>query len=126
MGVYVVDVKFRDLKRRMSFIKEKLADAHQQRDTTATVLAGEKASKKTTRTFVRSSDEAVEGAMLSCHLAFGMLSASRALTGMDEPPWLPLGQTFLLGHRTLPPFGQAAKGAARLLYSLIAEVTDGQ
>jgi GTPase len=32
MGVYVVDVKFRDLKRRMSFIKEKLADAHQKRE----------------------------------------------------------------------------------------------
>ena len=32
MGVYVVDVKFRDLKRRLSFIKEKLADAHQKRE----------------------------------------------------------------------------------------------
>src|SRR5438093_13467240 len=32
MGVYVVDVKFRDLKRRMSFIKEKLADAHKKRN----------------------------------------------------------------------------------------------
>jgi len=32
MGVYVVDVKFRDLKRRMSFIKEKLADAHRKRE----------------------------------------------------------------------------------------------
>jgi GTPase len=32
MGVYVVDVKFRDLKRRMSFIKEKLSDAHQKRE----------------------------------------------------------------------------------------------
>jgi GTP-binding protein HflX len=32
MGVYVVDVKFRDLKRRMSFIKDKLADAHQKRE----------------------------------------------------------------------------------------------
>jgi GTP-binding protein HflX len=32
MGVYVVDVKFRDLKRRMSFIKERLADAHQKRE----------------------------------------------------------------------------------------------
>ncbi|MFL6402255.1 MAG: GTPase HflX [Nitrososphaeraceae archaeon] len=32
MGVYVVDVKFRDLKRRMSFIKEKLADARQKRE----------------------------------------------------------------------------------------------
>jgi GTPase len=30
MGVYVVDVKFRDLKRRMSSIKEKLADAHKK------------------------------------------------------------------------------------------------
>ncbi|MGA7369790.1 MAG: GTPase HflX [Nitrososphaeraceae archaeon] len=28
MGEYRVDVKFRDLKRRMSFIKKKLADAH--------------------------------------------------------------------------------------------------
>ncbi|HET7389488.1 MAG TPA: GTPase HflX [Nitrososphaeraceae archaeon] len=32
MGVYVVDVKFRDLKRRMSFIKEKLADAYKKRE----------------------------------------------------------------------------------------------
>jgi GTP-binding protein HflX len=32
MGVYVVDVKFRDIKRRMSFIKEKLADAHKKRE----------------------------------------------------------------------------------------------
>ena len=32
MGVYVVDVKFRDLKRRMSFIKEKLADTHKKRE----------------------------------------------------------------------------------------------
>ena len=32
MGEYVVDVKFRDLKRRMSFIKEKLKDAHQKRE----------------------------------------------------------------------------------------------
>jgi GTPase len=32
MGEYTVDVKFRDLKRRMSFIKEKLADAHQKRE----------------------------------------------------------------------------------------------
>ena len=32
MGEYVVDVKFRDLKRRMSFIKEKLDDARKKRD----------------------------------------------------------------------------------------------
>ncbi|HYZ49866.1 MAG TPA: GTPase HflX [Nitrososphaeraceae archaeon] len=32
MGVYIVDVRFRDLKRRMSFIKEKLADAHHKRE----------------------------------------------------------------------------------------------
>ena len=32
MGEYVVDVKFRDLKRRMSFVKQKLADAHQKRE----------------------------------------------------------------------------------------------
>jgi GTP-binding protein HflX len=31
MGEYTVDVKFRDLKRRMSFIKKKLADAHTKR-----------------------------------------------------------------------------------------------
>jgi GTP-binding protein HflX len=31
MGEYVVDVKFRDLKRRISFIKEKLNDAHRKR-----------------------------------------------------------------------------------------------
>ena len=32
MGEYVVDVKFRDLKRRFSFIKEKLNDAHRKRE----------------------------------------------------------------------------------------------
>jgi GTP-binding protein HflX len=32
MGEYVVDVKFRDLKRRMSFIKEKLKDARRKRE----------------------------------------------------------------------------------------------
>ena len=36
MGEYVVDdvvdVKFHDLKRRISFIKEKLNDAHRQRE----------------------------------------------------------------------------------------------
>jgi GTP-binding protein HflX len=32
MGEYVVDVKFRDLKRRISFIKEKLNDAHRKRE----------------------------------------------------------------------------------------------
>ena len=32
MGEYVIDVKFRDLKRRMSFIKKKLAGAHAKRE----------------------------------------------------------------------------------------------
>ena len=32
MGEYVVDVKFRDSKRRMSFIKEKLQEAHRKRE----------------------------------------------------------------------------------------------
>jgi len=32
MGEYRVDVKFRDLKRQMSFIKKKLADAHTKRE----------------------------------------------------------------------------------------------
>ena len=32
MGEYVVDVKFRDLKRRISFIKEKLNEAHRKRE----------------------------------------------------------------------------------------------
>ena len=32
MGEYMVDVKFRDLKRRISFIKEKLNDAHRKRE----------------------------------------------------------------------------------------------
>ena len=32
MGEYIVDVKFRDLKRRISFIKEKLKEAHQKRE----------------------------------------------------------------------------------------------
>jgi hypothetical protein len=90
------------------------------------MLAGEKASQQATRAFVRSSDEAVEGTMLPGHSTVGILSAARALTSVDEPPTLLVGQTFsgqtfLLGHRTLPPFGQAAKGP-RLFYSLIAEV----
>jgi GTP-binding protein HflX len=32
MGEYIVDVKFRDLKRRMSSIKRKLEDAHRKRE----------------------------------------------------------------------------------------------
>ena len=32
MGEYTIDVKFRDLKRRMSFIKKKLAGAHAKRE----------------------------------------------------------------------------------------------
>lgn len=32
MGEYIIDVKFRDLKRRMYFIKKKLADAHAKRE----------------------------------------------------------------------------------------------
>jgi GTP-binding protein HflX len=32
MGEYIVDVKFRDLKRRISFIKEKLNEAHRKRE----------------------------------------------------------------------------------------------
>jgi GTPase len=32
MGEYVVDVKFRDLKRHISFIKEKLKGAHRKRE----------------------------------------------------------------------------------------------
>ena len=32
MGEYIVDVKFRDLKRRISFIKGKLNDAHRKRE----------------------------------------------------------------------------------------------
>lgn len=32
MGEYTVDVKFRDLKRRMNFVKEKLAEAKKKRD----------------------------------------------------------------------------------------------
>lgn len=32
MGEYTVDVKFRDLKRRISFIKEQLDDVHQKRE----------------------------------------------------------------------------------------------
>lgn len=32
MGEYTVDVKFRDLKRRMTFIKKKIADAHTKRE----------------------------------------------------------------------------------------------
>ena len=59
MGVYVVDVKFRDLKRRMSFIKEKIEDAHRKRElyhqqrlktagTTVVSLVGYTSSGKTT------------------------------------------------------------------------------
>jgi hypothetical protein len=85
------------------------------------MLAREKASQKAAGAFIGSSDEAVEGTMLSGHSAIGVLSASGALTRVDEPPRLSLGQTLLLGHRTLPPFGQAAK-RPRLFYSPIAEV----
>ena len=32
MGEYVLDIRFRDLKRRISFVKEKLNDAHRKRE----------------------------------------------------------------------------------------------
>jgi len=96
-------------------------DARQQDDAALAVLAGKKARQQAARAFVRSSDEAIEGTMLSGDSAFGILLASRTLTSVDEPLRLPGSQAFLLGHRTLPPFGQVAEGA-RLLYSLIAEV----
>jgi GTPase len=58
MGEYTVDVKFRDLKRRMNFIKEKLIEAkkkrelyHQQRTRTRMAvvsLVGYTSSGKTT------------------------------------------------------------------------------
>jgi hypothetical protein len=88
------------------------------------VLAGEKASQKAAGAFVGSSKEAVEGAMLTGDSAVGVLSAPGALTSVDQSPAFLLGQTFVLGHRTLPPFGLAAKGA-RLLYSPFAEVIVG-
>jgi hypothetical protein len=102
------------------------SDAGQQGDAAAAVLAGEKASDEPAGAFIGGSDEAVEGTMLSGHSAVGVFSAARALTRVDEPPTLVVsqrfpGQTFLLGHWTLPPFGQPTKGA-RLLYSPIAEV----
>jgi hypothetical protein len=90
------------------------------------VSAGKKAGQKPSSAFIRSSDEAVEGTMLPGHLAFGVSSAARALASVDVPPTLLVGhtvpgQTFLLGHRTLPPFGQLAKGP-RSFYLPIAEV----
>jgi hypothetical protein len=102
------------------------SDLGQPGDAAPTVLASEKASEKPARAFVGSSDEAIEGTMLPGHSAVGVLSAARALTSVDEPPTLLVGQTvpgptFLLGHRTLPPFGQPTKGA-RLFYSPIAEI----
>ena len=58
MGEYIVDVRFRDMKRRMSFVKDKLADAqrrrelyHQQRQKTGmpiVSLVGYTSSGKTT------------------------------------------------------------------------------
>jgi hypothetical protein len=60
--------------------------------------------------------------MLACHVAVGVLLAGRTRTGVDEPPALRGGPRCLRDQRTLPPFGQTAKGA-RLLYSLIAQVT---
>jgi hypothetical protein len=86
------------------------------------LLAGEKVSQQAAGAFVGSSKEAVAGAMLSCHVAVGVLSAGRTRTGVDDPPAPRVGQTYLLDHRTLPPFGQTAKGT-RLLYLLIAQVT---
>jgi hypothetical protein len=90
------------------------------------VLAGEKAGQKPAGAFVGSSEKAVEGTMLPGHSAVGVSAAGRALTSMDEPPCLlveqtHLGQTVLLGHWTLPPFGQRANGP-KLFYSTYAEV----
>jgi hypothetical protein len=78
------------------------------------VLAGEKAGQQAARAFVSSSDEAVEGPMLPGHSAVGVLSATRALTSVDEPATLLVGQTFpgqtfLLGHRPYLPAGKLRK-----------------
>jgi hypothetical protein len=86
-------------------------DASQQGDTAATVLASEEAGDKPACTFVRSSNEAVEGTVFSGRSAAGVLSAGRTLTGVDDPPRVLAGRRLFLLHRTFTSFGQPAKGA---------------
>jgi hypothetical protein len=86
------------------------------------VLAGEKASDTAACALIRSSEEAVEGTMLACHLAFGIPVATWALTSVDESSRFPLARTlFFLDIGPSPPFGQGAKGPM-VFYSPIAEV----
>lgn len=74
------------------------------------MLACEKARDKPAGAFVRGRDEAIENTVLSGHSAAGVLSAGRALTSVDEPPMLLVGQMLLVRHRTFTSFGQLAKG----------------
>jgi hypothetical protein len=88
----------------------KPGDAGQQGDAAATVLASEKAGEKPAGAFVSSSNEAVEGPVLPGNSAAGVLSAGRALTGVDDLPMLLVGQMLLRRHRTFTSFGQPVRG----------------
>ena len=82
-----------------------------QANAAATMLAGEEASQQPSGTFVRSSQKAVDGTMLTGHVAVGMLSAGRAGTNMDEPLLPRVGKMFLFVHGSLPPFGRPSEEA---------------
>jgi hypothetical protein len=84
-------------------------DALQQRDTTATMLAGEKAGQQPARSFIGCSNETIQRTMLPRNSPLGVLSASRTSTNMDSPRTIPNVLPSLFGHGTLPPSGSLPK-----------------
>jgi hypothetical protein len=73
-------------------------------DSSRAVLLGEEADEEPAGALVGGSDEAVDPAMLPGQSAMGMALAGCATTPVDDT----LGM--LLGHRTLPPWGNPREG----------------
>ncbi|MEW6603591.1 MAG: GTPase HflX [Thermoproteota archaeon] len=109
MGEYTVDVKFRDLKRRMNFIKEKLAEAkkkrelyQQQRAKTrmpVVSLVGYTSSGKTTLFNLLTKEQKETSSSLFTTLS----TTTRALKSSDEKQELLLTDTVGFISR-LPPY----------------------
>lgn len=109
MGEYTVDVKFRDLKRRMNFIKEKLADAkkkrelYQQQRTKSRMpvvsLVGYTSSGKTTLFNLLTKEQKETSSSLFTTLS----TTTRALKSNDEKQELLLTDTVGFISR-LPPY----------------------
>ena len=109
MGEYTVNVKFRDLKRRMNFIKEKLVDAkkkrelyHQQRTRThmpVVSLVGYTSSGKTTLFNLLTKEHSETSSSLFTTLS----TTTRVLKSNDEKQELLLTDTVGFISR-LPPY----------------------